>query len=478
MARFWSVLVLIVATTCEASLASATAPSDLLLVLDASGSMWGQVAGENKIVIARRAVKDLAGKIPPETRVGLLAYGHRREGDCEDIESVIPLGPLDVEHLGATVDALNAKGKTPITEALRQAVDVVKGRDTSATVVLVSDGLETCGGDPCAAVRAAKESGVKFVLHVIGFDLGEADVSQLECTAQAGGGLFFDARNARELGEALDDVLEAPSADVPAARLSVRAIAGDALLDGLVHVRRAGETEIVAKGRTYTHEETNPRLFPLEPGLYDVEVKAVRLKGDTEQRFTGVEVQSTGPTELVADFSSGELAVGVTRNGALSDATINIHRTGTQERVAGGRSYRGEKTNPRVNQLTPGTYDVRIGSVEIADKPTVERTGLEVRPGERTDITHDFPSGTLKIGATQGDVLIDAVVAIRKPDTNKQVAGGRTYVTEKTNPKVFELTPGTYSVRVAPMKIAGSPEEVFEITVAAGETADRVVPFE
>ena len=262
----------------------ADGPSDLLLVLDASGSMWGQVAGEAKIVIARRVVKDLAGRIPAGTEVGLIAYGHRREGDCDDIESIIPLGPLDAATVGTKVDALNAKGKTPITKAVRQAIDVVRARDTAATVVLVSDGIETCGGDPCAAVRAAKQAGVRFVMHVVGFDMGDADVSQLECAAQAGDGLYFDARSAEELAGALDDALEAPAADVKPARLSVRTVADATLIDTLVHVRAAGTPEVIAKGRTYTADEDHALCTLCETTNRWVRMK---LPDETEVVLTG-----------------------------------------------------------------------------------------------------------------------------------------------------------------------------------------------
>lgn len=460
-----------------APVGAAGGPSDLLLVLDASGSMWGQVAGEAKIVIARRVVKDLAGKIPAGTEVGLIAYGHRREGDCDDIETIAPVGPLDAVALGAKIDALNAKGKTPITKAVQRAIDTLKTRDRVSTVILVSDGIETCGGDPCAAVRAAKKAGVEFVMHVVGFDMGDADVSQLECAAQAGGGLYFDARNAEELAGALDEALEAPAADEKPARLSAKAIAAGALIDTLVVVTPAGSSKRAAQGRTYTSAETNPRIFPLEVGAYDVSIKAVRLKGEAEQRFAAVEVRDGEVTELVADFSAGTLAVGVTRNGALSDATVNVYRAGTKERVAGGRTYRAPTSNPRLIELTAGTYDVRVSSVEIKSGPVAEFPGVVVTGGARTDLAHEYTSGMLKVGAVQGGVLVDAVVAVRQPATGEQVAGGRTYTADTSNPKAFELIPGTYTVRVAAVRLDGQPEETLEVTVVAGETVERTVTF-
>ena len=93
-------LALLVLLTAGLAAPAATEPPapDLLLILAASGSMWGQIEGENKIVIARRVLRDLLGELDPEAQVGLVAYGHRREGDCEDVETLALPGELD-RHL-------------------------------------------------------------------------------------------------------------------------------------------------------------------------------------------------------------------------------------------------------------------------------------------------------------------------------------------------------------------------------------------
>ena len=479
MQRAWAVAAVVAGLALGIVPARAEGASDLLLILDASGSMWGQVAGEPKIAIARRVLKDLAGKIPAGTAVGLVAYGHRREGDCDDIETVIPLGPLDAAALGATVDALNAKGKTPITKAVQQAIDVLKTRDTVATVVLVSDGIETCGGDPCATVAAAKKAGVKFVMHVVGFDVGDVDVSQLECTAQAGGGLYFDAKSADELAGALDQVLEAPPADQPAARLSVKATEGGTPIDAMVEVTAAGGTERVASGRTYTGPETNPRVFPLDPGTYDVTVTHLGMEGDARQRFTGVEVKEGETTETVAEFGPGKLAIKATRNGALEDSSVKVYRAGTRESVASGRTYTSAGSNPQVFDLAPGTYDVVVGSVRIEGGAEQRLEGLEVRQGETTTREVDFSAGELAVGVTRNGALSDATVTVYRAGTQKSVAAGRTYVSASSNPKVFELVAGTYDVRIRALEIAddAASAALTGIVVEPGARAERVHDF-
>jgi Ca-activated chloride channel family protein len=438
--------------------------------------MWGQIGGENKIVIARRVLGELAAGLPDDASVGLVAYGHRREGDCDDIETVLPLGRLDRAALQRTVDGLNPKGKTPLTAALRHAFEALGAARDGATVVLVSDGLETCGGDPCAAVRTAREAGAKLLLHVVAFDVAGEDVSQLECAAQAGGGLYFDAENADELSAALDQAVAAAE-EIPDGRLSVKAIADGELTDVAVHVIDAASGDEVAGGRTYTSADTNPRFIPLADGRYDVKVTAVGMKGDIRRHFEGVEIKDGSKVEKVVDFSTGELAVGVTRNGALSDATVRVYVAGSRDEVAAGRTYTGAKTNPASFRITAGDYDVEIGSVEISSKPEHRFAGVTVDPGGRAERAHEFVSGTLKVGAAQGGELVDATARVVDLATGKPVGQARTYTDAKTNPKTFELPPGTYKVTLKAVRLDGGPMRELEVTVVAGETVERMAEF-
>jgi len=173
--------------------------SSIVLILDGSGSMWGQVDGTAKITIAKEAMGSIIESMPDTARVGLILYGHRRKGDCDDVERAVALGVVDKPALSAAIEGLNPKGKTPITRSLRAAVEILQAEEGTATVVLVSDGEETCDPDPCAATRELREAGVDFVVHVIGFDVNDEQRAQLECIADAGGGRYFTAANAEDL---------------------------------------------------------------------------------------------------------------------------------------------------------------------------------------------------------------------------------------------------------------------------------------
>ncbi|MAM62398.1 MAG: hypothetical protein CMH11_12990 [Maritimibacter sp.] len=195
--------------------ASAQERPSAILVLDASGSMWGQIEGVNKIVIAREVVSDLLGTLPEEQALGLVAYGHRTKGDCGDIELLYEPG-TDRQAIADAVNGLNPKGKTPLSDAVLQAAEALKYTEEAATVILVSDGIETCDVDPCALGRQLEQTGVGFTAHVIGFDVTEPEAqAQLQCLAEETGGMYRSASNAGELSSALEEVAVAEPAPMP-----------------------------------------------------------------------------------------------------------------------------------------------------------------------------------------------------------------------------------------------------------------------
>jgi Ca-activated chloride channel family protein len=193
------------------------ADADSILVLDASGSMWGQVQGKPKVEIAREAVAAMLESWPADEPLGLIAYGHRRKGDCSDIEVVSMPERLDPAAFIRRVNGLQAKGMTPITASVRLAAEQLKSSEQKATVILVSDGEETCNADPCALGKELEAQSVDFTAHVIGFDLPEGPArQQLQCLASSTGGKYLEARDAGELNAALGEVASAKPVERPA----------------------------------------------------------------------------------------------------------------------------------------------------------------------------------------------------------------------------------------------------------------------
>jgi len=172
---------------------------EMMFILDASGSMWNRAESQTRIDTAKQVMNEIIPSLPAEVRVGLTAYGHNRKGDCKDIETLIPSGSNDRDGLLKKVMALNPKGMTPMAAAIQNVTNQLKNKETETTIVLLSDGKETCHDSPCAAVKSLKESGIKFILHIVGFGVNSKQKKQLSCMAKAGGGEYFDATNSSSL---------------------------------------------------------------------------------------------------------------------------------------------------------------------------------------------------------------------------------------------------------------------------------------
>jgi len=180
-------------------------PERVSLVLDASGSMRAHVDGRSKFDVARDVILELLEDWDMEIDLGLTVYGHRN-GTCEDVETVVPVGLPRPGAVAAALDAVHPRGSTPLTRAVTMAAgDLARAGSDAARVVLVSDGQETCGLDPCTLAAKTAELGVELTAYVVGFDVlrnGKAQ-AELRCLARQTGGTFQLAWDAHSLRSAL-----------------------------------------------------------------------------------------------------------------------------------------------------------------------------------------------------------------------------------------------------------------------------------
>ncbi len=199
-----------------ATAANNTTANNVLFILDASGSMWERVDGQPKIIAAKRVLNDVLRDLPPGTQMGLMSYGHRRKGDCNDIELIAPVGTANAASLARRVSALSPKGETPLAAALLRSADAFAGTTGPRMIVLVTDGAEECHGDPCAAARQLAASGFDVHINVVGFNLATKQREGVECVAREGHGRYFDAANTAALTAVMNEVKTEVAAAQPA----------------------------------------------------------------------------------------------------------------------------------------------------------------------------------------------------------------------------------------------------------------------
>lgn len=208
-------LIAVCATFLVLTSLNATAAEKVVLVLDSSGSMAGQIDGVTKLDIAREAVASILETLPAGTQLGLIAYGHRRKGDCGDIQTLSEVAKPDKRRIMSAVGGLRAVGKTPLGQSVRTAAEQLKYTEDKATVILVSDGKENCGVDPCQLGAALNKNGIDFKTHVIGFDIRSGDDAGLRCLAKATGGIYVAAEDASSLKQALTETVRKAAAPAP-----------------------------------------------------------------------------------------------------------------------------------------------------------------------------------------------------------------------------------------------------------------------
>ncbi len=177
------------------------------IVVDASRSMWGRMDGQPKMVVAKEILEDVSYWFPEDLNLALRAYGSTsptENVDCADSTLLVPFGDENREPIRAAIAGLRPLGQTPIAYALNQAARDFSALQSDRAVVLVTDGIESCGGDPILAARELREQGI--IVHLIGFGLGNAadeDAASLRAVANASGGRYVTAGSAEELKEAL-----------------------------------------------------------------------------------------------------------------------------------------------------------------------------------------------------------------------------------------------------------------------------------
>lgn len=178
-----------------------------LIMLDASGSMVEKMGSDTKLNIAKASLLNFARLVPDAIQLGFMVYGHKgnnktdgKAESCAGVEVLAPIGSVKPETFPSVLQRFTPTGWTPIAASLAVAKDQFKNlTGKSNRIVMVSDGLETCGGDPIAMAGELKRSGLNVVVDVVGFGVSSADAQQLRKIADAGGGTYFDARTGADL---------------------------------------------------------------------------------------------------------------------------------------------------------------------------------------------------------------------------------------------------------------------------------------
>lgn len=199
--------------TCEQPTTAKTTSSSqrtiVEIILDASGSMAAKVGGKSKMSSAKEVLTTFLTTLPENTLAGLRVYGHKgsnstkdKEYSCRASDLLYDISAINPADLNDVIAAFQPTGWTPIALSLQLAYsDLQPFADgkTSMVIFLVSDGEETCDGNPAQEALALASSPMKPTINVIGFDVQDTSQAQLQAIAEAGKGKYFSAKNQDEL---------------------------------------------------------------------------------------------------------------------------------------------------------------------------------------------------------------------------------------------------------------------------------------
>jgi len=402
-------------------------PLNIAFIFDASGSMMAGMEGRTRLAVAQDAMSSLSAGLPANANASLWVYGHRLSQDdpaasCQDIEEVIPLAPLDTAQFEAAVRGLNAIGYTPITTSLQLAAQTLVDRpEARNTIVLISDGEETCGGSPCLMAQALKQANIELTVNTIGFAADDVTREQLECIADVTGGTYYDAPDAVQLEEALSAAVTPPG--------SVQII--DALGNALPEVAFTLEA---VEGGVSMGDFVGSASVP--PGDYRATVRSdpplettVTVESE-ENTFIALDVMNITGIQMVN--LAGE---------PLPDLNFSLVDPATGETLYG----------TGVLELPPGDYHIVVSTA------FPQEYDVTVPDGSLVPVSVDDAAGLIRIVNLAGEPLPEMYFNVIDPITGEAVYGqGEMFV-----------PPGTY-----PVQVRTAFETLAEATVGDDQTVD------
>ena len=447
-----------------------------IIVLDASGSMWAQIEGKARITIARETLDSVLSTLSPDIELGLMTYGHREKGNCDDIEMLVEPRAGSAGAIKAAVADINPKGMTPLSDAVRLAAEELKYTEEQSTVILITDGLETCEVDPCALGTELEQKGVNFTVHVLGFGLSDDEGKQVACLAENTGGQYLSAQDGASLVKALTETVaqvaqaepapEPVPEPTPVADFNLKPTAS--LSEGGPDIGDGGSENLVWEWYQVNADGTKGEWVGTD---YYARFKGTLEPGDYIMKASFGYASVEQPVTIVA----GKVAE---PHFVLNGAYLKLHPRASEGAAVDGETSTEINSNGAYVTTDYGDVDriVPAGDITVTIKlgaATVDRS-FTVAAGETVDEDVLLGAGIASVNTeyVEGLKVEDADVFFEIFKAEQAIDGTRESVTYGYGPdKSYDLPAGDY-VAVAKMD-AASAETPF--SVEAGAPVDVTV---
>lgn len=454
-----------------------------LLIIDGSGSMWGRFETPEekraKIDIVRDLIRPvIAGNTTG--RIGLLSFGHRRKGDCSDVE-IIASPSVERPNLLAALDKLNPRGKGPLAEGLRQAAQGI-GPSRPASVIVIGDGIDNCRQDACAAAAEFAKAAPGVPVHVIGLGVAPAEHPALQCIAAATAGKFYDARDPLALAAAISDATslalghttsetadqtKPPDAAAPKDTQTAAALPSAGVVATLALTRGGKPLDLPAtwriskgNGGEVIKTVTAAQLAEtLAPGTYTV---AAELNGLSAS--SALEIEEGQPETISLSLDAGRLKVSAPEVKGTQPLIV-VRQAGAPESSGTVLMSRAARID---TALPPAAYTVALIAGDYRQEKAVSIT-----QGEESSAAFQNGLGTLSLTAVLqegGQPVTGATFSILEDDPDSPGGRRETRRSRAVDPR-FTLPPGTYYIAVS----AGFAETRERVALSAGDAVTKAI---
>ncbi|MCC5920678.1 MAG: VWA domain-containing protein [Cyclobacteriaceae bacterium] len=421
----------------------------VLFVFDASGSMFAEMDGKLRINVAKRLLMDMVDslRVDKNLELALRVYGHQfpaRQRNCEDSKLEVAFSPNNHDQIIQRVRTLDPKGNTPIAYSLLEAAkDFPKDDKFRNVLILITDGLESCDGDPCKISYEMQRRGVYLQPFILGVGAEESWKKEFECV-----GKFYEANDISSFRRALT---EAISSSLKLSSVSIE------LLDENGRERVTDLPVIMKNSYTgvsqydfvhFRYPNGRPDSVEVDPVInYDIEVSTIPATGRKNVRL------KPGEHNVIRiPAPEGKLVVqlpGHTEYGRPVEVLI---------RERGKPQILHQMVAPGTEKLLQGQY-----SIELLTVPRTFISSVEVKPSQENTVRIPGPGLLNFNGSALG---IGAIYQIKQDGTQEWVMN----VPEQRNFNQA-LQPGNYKIVFRGQRVLGSKyTESREFKIQSGRT--------
>ncbi len=346
----------------------------ILFVFDASYSMFGKLQQQQKIAVAKNLLGNMVDSLArkPNVKLGFRAYGHqtpRRKYDCEDTKLEVGFYEDNKQDILQTLSQIEPKGTTPIAYSLEQAGgDFPESPPARNVIILLTDGIEECQGDPCAVSRSLQRNNVTLKPFVIGIGIEEKYKQQLDCL-----GRYFNASNKQEFREALS-VVVSQAVNATTAQVKILDVHGKATETNVNMSFYDAEQQLLRHNFYHTMDASGkPDTLYLDPSpLYNLQVhttppvwkRGITLNAGEHNNIRLKAPQGQIKFQVNGSNSYGRLPMVVKKDGKQC-RVINEQLAGTSHRYLVGRYDIEILTTPPIHVQNVEVSQDEVNTVSI-----------------------------------------------------------------------------------------------------------------